>query len=55
MWVDRQISMNVGIRFSIIAPTNVITYKAIIHVLVPRGTMGTEEKMVKVVPQTPPH
>jgi hypothetical protein len=55
MWVDRQILTNVGIQLSIIAPKCGTIQKAIIHVIVPRDTMGMEEKMVKVVPRIPPH
>jgi RNase P/RNase MRP subunit POP5 len=33
----------------ILAQNTVLTHKAIIHVVVPSGTVGTEEKMVKVV------
>ena len=47
--LDPQTLMNVRIQNSIIARKSVPTSKAIIHVVVPRGTMGTEEEMVKVV------
>jgi hypothetical protein len=47
--LDLQILTNVEIKLSIIARISVSTQLAVIIVFVPRGTMGTGEKMVKVV------